>query len=273
MAGMGTLYVVATPIGHLKDVTLRALEVLGTVDFILCEDTRVTSKLTRHYDIRKPLESFFAGNEERRVGPVLARLEAGESAALVTDAGTPGVSDPGYLLVRACRERSVPVVPVPGVSAMAAALSVSGLPAQRVLFLGFPPRRAGERRRLLESLAGDPSTLVFYEAPHRIRAFLHDALGCLPGRECVAAREITKRFETVGPVTDPAAVPERGEFVVLFGPPARGEVVLPEEDVPERFAALVGEGLAEKEAMRRVARERGVPRREIYGLIKGGKRS
>ncbi len=268
---MGTLYVVATPIGHLKDVTLRSLEVLGAVDFIVCEGTRVTGKLTRHYDIRKPLESFFAGNEERKVESVVARLEAGGTAALVTDAGTPGVSDPGYLLVRACRERGIAVVPVPGVSAMAAALSVSGLPAQRVLFLGFPPRRSGERRRLLDSLAGDPSTLVFYEAPHRIRAFLQDALACLPGRECVAARELTKRFETVGPVTDPEEVPERGEFVVLFSPPTGEGKAHPEEDVPGRFAARVGEGLDEKEAMRRVARERGVSRREIYGVIKGGK--
>lgn len=267
---MGTLYMVATPIGHLRDITLRALDTLQEVDLILCEDTRVTRTLTSRHGIQKPLQSFFAGNEERRLGPVLERLRAGESVALVTDAGTPGVSDPGYLLVRACREEGIPVVPIPGASALASALSVSGLPSQRVLFLGFPPRKAGERARFLASLAEDPATLVFYEAPHRIRAFLREAFTALPGRECVAARELTKKFESIGPVADPESVPERGEFVVLFGPPVRPERAAgTPEDAAERVKALVGSGVEEKEALRQAAREMGVPRREVYAIVKG----
>lgn len=269
---MGTLYMVATPIGHLGDITLRALETLKSVDLILCEDTRVTRTLTARYGIQKPLKSFFAGNEERRLGPVLERLKGSESVALVTDAGTPGVSDPGYLLVRACREAGVPVVPIPGPSALAAALSVSGLPAQRVLFLGFPPRRTQERARFLSGIAADPSTLVFYEAPHRVRPFLNAALAILAGRECVVGRELTKRFEWVGPVSDPEQVPERGEFVILFGPPpARAAVPLSAEEAAVRVSGLVDEGLEEKEALRKVAREMGVPRREVYAIVKGHK--
>lgn len=270
---MGILYVVATPIGHLKDITLRALDVLKGVDLILCEDTRVTAKLTRHFGIDRPLESFFAGNEARRLPEILSHLEQGRDVALVSDAGTPGISDPGYLLVRACREREIPVVPVPGPSALAAALSTSGLPSSRVLFLGFPPRKAQERRRFLEDLAVDPSTLVFYEAPHRVRAFLRAAMEALPGRECVVARELTKRFETIGPVTDPESVPERGELVVLFGPPAREARSTPPGEPPaDRVASLVAQGVAVAEAMRQVARERGVSRRDIYAIVKGKRR-
>ena len=273
---MGTLFVVATPIGHLKDLTLRALEVLRGVDRIVCEDTRVTRRLTATYGIQKPLESFFAGNEEHRVGAVVARLKGGEDVALVTDAGTPAISDPGYLLVRACRDEGIPVVPVPGPSAMAAALSVSGLPSDRVLFLGFPPRRKGERRRLLQSLAGEPSTLVFYESPRRVRAFLAEAFELLTGRECVACRELTKAFETVQPVRSPEEVEERGEFVLLFAPPRKrpaDDAVTARAPLEERYEELVTQGIAPKEAMRRLARERGISRREVYADIKGkGKR-
>jgi 16S rRNA (cytidine1402-2'-O)-methyltransferase len=268
----GTLFVVGTPIGHLKDMTLRALEVLQSVDRIVCEDTRVTRKLTSKYGIQKPLESFFAGNEEHRVGAVVARLKGGEDVALVSDAGTPAISDPGYLLVRACREEGVPVVAVPGPSALAAALSVSGLPSDRVLFLGFPPRRKGERRRLLESLAADPSTLVFYESPRRVRTFLHEALSLLPGRECVACRELTKAFETVTPVRSPQEVEERGELVILFAPPekrALPEASDREDSLESRYAQLLAEGVHPKEAMRRLARERGRSRRDVYRDIKG----
>lgn len=269
---MGTLYMVATPIGHLEDITLRALETLKAVDLILCEDTRVTRTLTARYDIHKPLKSYFAGNEDRRLGPILERLKGGESMALVTDAGTPGISDPGYLLVRACREAGIPVVPIPGPSALAAALSVSGLPSQRVLFLGFPPRRAQERSRFLSSLGADPSTLVFYEAPHRVKPFLREALEVFDGRECVVGRELTKRFEWIGTVSDPEQIPERGEFVILFGPPpARAAIAYSPEEAASRVGQLVEEGIEEKEALRRVAREMGVPRRNVYAIVKGNR--
>ncbi len=266
---MGTLYVVATPIGNLSDITLRALEVLKAVDRVYCEDTRHTRKLLTHFGISKPMTSYFTGNEGGRTGEVLSRLEGGESIALVSDAGTPGISDPGYLLVRACRERGIPVVPVPGPSALAAALSVAGIPADRVLFLGFPPRRKGERERLLGTLASDPSTLVFYEAPHRVRAFLREAAALLPGRECVVARELTKRFESVAPASSPEDVPEKGEFALLFGPPAPTRRAGPDEPgLSEEVEALVAAGHREKEAIREAARRRGMSRREAYSLLK-----
>jgi 16S rRNA (cytidine1402-2'-O)-methyltransferase len=174
------------------------------------------------------------------------------------------------LLVRACREEGIPVVPVPGPSALATALSVSGLPSQRVLFLGFPPRKARERKHFLESLAQDPATLVFYEAPHRIRTFLREAFEALPGRECVIGRELTKKFESIGPVVNPDQVPERGEFVVMFGPaPQRAAEPLAPEDAAARVKALVESGIEEKEALRQAAREMGVPRREVYAIVKG----
>lgn len=260
---------VATPIGNLKDITLRALEVLAAVDCVLCEDTRVTRKLLAHFGITKPLKSYFAGNEERRTDEAIGLLKSGQSVALVTDAGTPCISDPGYLLVRACRESGVPVVPVPGASALAAALSVSGLPSSRVLFLGFPPRRKGERDSLLKSLAGDPSTLVFYEAPHRIRTFLRESREALAGRECTVAREVTKHFEEVVRAGDPQEVPERGEFVVIFGPPPVREArPMTPGELEARVRDLVSAGLGEKEALKEAAREGGMTRREIYRMLK-----
>jgi 16S rRNA (cytidine1402-2'-O)-methyltransferase len=268
-AGSGTLYVVATPIGNLQDITLRALDVLKAVDVVFCEDTRVTRKLLRHFGVDKPTWSCFVGNEAARTSQALDELTGGRSLALVTDAGTPGLSDPGYLLVRACRDKGLRVVTVPGPSALAAAISASGLPAQRVLFLGFAPRKKGERARLLQSLASEPSTLVFYEAPHRIRAFLHEAFASLPGRACVAGREMTKLFEEFIEIAEPAAAPELGEYVVMFGPPAEApRPAVDEASLPERLRSLVSTGLDEKEAMRRLARENGMPRREVYRILK-----
>jgi 16S rRNA (cytidine1402-2'-O)-methyltransferase len=241
--------VVGTPIGNLKDLTFRALEALRDSDLVLCEDTRVTRKLLEHYGLRKPLKSFFVGNETARMEEALEALRSGSRVALVTDAGTPGISDPGYLLVRACRE--------------------NGLPAQRVLFLGFPPRKSGERKKLLEELSRDPSTLVFYEAPHRIHAFLREASTALQGRECIACREMTKIYEEFSAVTDPESVKERGEFVVLFGPPKdKAGAAVSLDGVQADVEALVASGVEEKEALRRVARAKGVSRREIYGILK-----
>lgn len=264
----GTLCIVGTPIGNLKDITLRALEVLRDSDLVLCEDTRVTRRLLEHYGLHKPLKSFFVGNETARTEESLETLRSGARVALVTDAGTPGLSDPGYLLVRACREKGIPVVPVPGPSALATALSASGLPAQRVLFLGFPPRKSGERKRFLESLSGDPATLVFYESPHRVRAFLREACAALQGRECIACREMTKIYEEFATVADPEEVNERGEFVVLFGPPKEKAHAASMESAQADVEALVASGVEEKEALRRVARAKGVSRREIYAILK-----
>lgn len=265
----GTLFVVSTPIGNMKDITFRAVETLEKADLILCEDTRVTSKLLHRYDISTPLESFFAGNERKRADRACERLLDGKTVALVTDAGTPCISDPGYLLVRKCRKEGIPVVPIPGASALAASLSVSGLPCTRVLFLGFPPRRPTDRRRFLKGLQDDPSTLVFYEAPHRIKAFLESALEILDGRECVVCRELTKRFESVMSPGGVEEVPERGEFVVLFGPPAekKKRPVAPEE-ARRLVAELTASGAEEKDALKAVAVRSGLTRREIYRMVK-----
>ncbi len=267
----GTLYVVATPVGNLGDITLRALEILGSVDSVVCEDTRHTRKLLARHGIHAKLESHFAGNEERRIPLLIASLAEGRKLALASDAGTPAISDPGYLLVRACREAGIPVVPVPGPSAMTAALSVSGLPSSSVRFLGFPPRKASARQSLLESLAIDPSTLVFYEAPRRVRAFLAQARPMLEGRELFVAREMTKVFETFYVDPLPETLPEKGEYVIVFGPPRalEGAAKMPPEDLPKRVEALVLSGVSEKEALRRAAREAGVSRREAYSAVKG----
>jgi 16S rRNA (cytidine1402-2'-O)-methyltransferase len=266
----GTLFVVATPIGNLQDITSRALETLAVVDLVVCEDTRVARRLLSHFGLKKPTLSNFTGNEERRVTTVLESLAEGRSVALTTDAGTPGVSDPGYLLVRACQDAGFPVVGVPGASALAAALSVCGLPTNRVLFLGFPPRKTGERRTLLESLAQDPSTLVFYESPRRVRTFLAELQERLPDRPVVALRELTKVFESTYPNPKPEDLPERGEYVLVAGPasvPSHGGGEVP-GDAAARIALLVGHGLTEKDAMKEVARQSGVSRRDVYQKVK-----
>lgn len=265
----GTLFVVATPIGNLGDITLRALDTLRGADVVACEDTRLARRLLSHFGIQKPTFSNFAGNEERRVAQLLETLREGRSVALTTDAGSPGVSDPGYILVRACREAGIPVVAIPGPSALSAALSICGLPASRVLFLGFPPRRAGERRTLLESLAGDPATLVFYESPRRVRGLVSEMREHLGNRPFVALRELTKAFERTYWNPLPEDLPERGEYVLVAGPPAReARGGAPPEDAAARVADLVSRGVPEKDALRSVARASGVSRRAIYQIVK-----
>ena len=191
------LYLVATPIGNLGDITLRALEVLREVDLIASEDTRKTSILLHHYDIHKPQKSYHAFNEKKVVPTLLARLQAGESIAVVTSAGTPVISDPGYSLVRAAIENDIPVTAIPGPSAVVMALSLSGLPAHSFTYLGFPPRKSGARQRFIEEEATSPHTLIFYESPYRLLAFLRDALEVLGDREAVVANDLTKKFETI----------------------------------------------------------------------------
>jgi len=221
----GTLFVVATPIGNLEDVTLRALRVLRTVAVIAAEDTRHTAKLLAHHAVQTPTVSFHEHNTRSRVPQLLARLERGEDIALVTDAGTPGISDPGFLLVKQAREAGIPVVPVPGPSAVAAALSAAGVPADRFVFDGFLPVKPGRRIHRLEALRDLEMTVVCYESPHRILGAL-DAIALVFGeREIVVAREMTKQFEEI--VRGPAAVlrerfaagTARGEFTVIIPPP------------------------------------------------------
>lgn len=223
-----TLYVVATPIGNLRDITLRALDVLGQVDVVAAEDTRVTGGLLAHHGIRVQLVSLNEHNEKRRAAEVIALLSKGKRVALVTDAGTPAISDPGALLVRAVSDAGFAVVPVPGPSAVVAALSASGLAAAHWMFCGFLPATTAARRAALDAVAAVPASLVFYEAPHRVLATLTamaDALGAT--RDVVIARELTKRFETIHRCalgaaaawigTDPDRV--RGEFVLIVSAP------------------------------------------------------
>jgi len=216
------LYLVATPIGNLGDITLRALEVLRAVDLIASEDTRKTSILLHHYDIHKPQKSYHAFNEEKAVPMLLEKLLAGDSIAVVTSAGTPAISDPGYSLVRAAIDNDIPVTAIPGAAAVVLAVTLSGLPAHSFTYKGFPPRKSGQRQRFLAEDADSPHTLVFYESPHRIQAFLKDALLVLGDRSAAVANDLTKKFEAVyrGCLTDIIDIldknPPRGEYTVVI---------------------------------------------------------
>src|ERR1700730_5556926 len=193
--GTGCLYLVATPIGNLEDITVRAIRILKEADLIACEDTRQTQKLLHHYGIRKEMVSYHEHNELTRSPELVIELEQGAQIALVSDAGTPGISDPGHRLVTLCLRHHIPVVPIPGPSAFVAALAASGLPTEEFLFVGFLPSRAGARRKALDALKAEPRLIVLYEAPHRLVETLADAAEILGARPAVVAREITKIHE------------------------------------------------------------------------------
>ena len=221
----GILYVVSTPIGNLDDITLRALSVLKEADVIACEDTRRTLKLLSHFEISKRLVSYHEHNELMRAPEIVIDLEQGAKVALVTDAGTPAISDPGHRLVSLCLRHGIKVVPIPGASAFVAALSASGLPTEEFTFAGFLPSRQSERRKALRKLAAEPRTLALYEAPHRLLDTLEDALEIFGNRPAVMAREITKAFEEFsrGHIEDLVRAartkPPRGEITLLIAPP------------------------------------------------------
>lgn len=268
------LWLVATPIGNLGDISLRARQVLAEADLILCEDTRVTGVLLRHLGIARPLRSYHEHNAAHVRPELLRRLAAGERIALVSDAGTPGIADPGFKLVREAVARGIPVRTVPGPSAVIAALSVSGLPTDRFLFEGFLPAKAAARRRRLAQIADLDATLIVFEAPHRIAATLADMAEILGDREAALARELTKLHEQVvhGRLTQlqrrlGTEIPERGEFVVVVGPPH--EPWLPtaaqEEEAVALLRSLLGE-MSLKEAVARAALRLGLPKRQLYAL-------
>ena len=276
--GQGCLYLIATPIGNLEDISLRALRLLKEVDAIACEDTRETRKLLSHYDIHTRLESYHEHNELTRSPELVIVLEQGARIALVSDAGTPVVSDPGHRLVTLCLRHGIPVVPVPGPSALVAALAASGMPTEQFLFSGFLPSRPSERRKSLRALTAIPASLVFYEAPHRILEMLVDALGILGNRQCVVAREVTKLHEEFrrGRIVELLAgfreAPPRGEITVIIGPaddesnlPASGESAGGEMGLAARVDELMAkEHLDRKAALKMAARERGLSKREAY---------
>ena len=265
----GRLYVVATPIGNLEDITYRAVRVLGEADLIACEDTRQTRKLLDHYSIRKPTISYHEHNEAERSVELAERLRHGENIALVSDAGVPLISDPGYRLVRAALESGIEVQPVPGPSAVLAALSASGLPTDSFHFGGFLPARAGPRARVLEELAGEAATLIFYEAPHRILDSLEAIEQVLGPRPVAIARELTKIHEefvrgTAGEVR--AALAARGalkgEITLLIGKAAAPQAA--PTSIEDAVAGLQRAGTPRMDAIKQVARQRGISKREVY---------
>ncbi|MBI1976253.1 MAG: 16S rRNA (cytidine(1402)-2'-O)-methyltransferase [Candidatus Omnitrophica bacterium] len=217
----GTLFVIATPIGNLKDITLRALETLKQVDLIACEDTRHTQKLLSHYQIQRPLTSLFEHNERLKVPALVRQLQEGKTVGLVSDAGTPGISDPGFVLIREAIQNEIPVVPIPGPSAIITALIVSGMPTDRFCFEGFLPQKSAAMRRKLEELKNEPRTLIFYESPHRVLKTLQAMLELWGDIPIVCARELTKLHEEIlrkpisQQITHLQKNTPRGEFVLV----------------------------------------------------------
>ena len=273
----GTLYLVPTPIGNLGDISRRCAETLEAVDFIAAEDTRVTLKLLNHLGLKKPLLSYYRHNTGAGGQAVLDRLLAGEDGALVTDAGTPAVSDPGEELVAQCAERDIPVVAIPGPCALVTALAVSGLPTGRFTFEGFLAMNKKNRRAHLAELAGERRTMLFYEAPHKLRATLEDLAEAFgPDRRISLCRELTKLHEEVRRTTLGAAAawygenPPRGEFVlVVEGAPEAAEAEPAPQDALERVAALREQGLSLRDAVRQAAKETGLSKNELYDRAVG----
>ncbi|MHB1674349.1 MAG: 16S rRNA (cytidine(1402)-2'-O)-methyltransferase [Acidobacteriaceae bacterium] len=270
------LYIVATPIGNLEDITLRALRVLRSVDRIACEDTRQTQKLLSHFGIAVPTVSCHAHNERQRAQELITELKSGACIALVSDAGMPGISDPGAYLVAQAVAAGVPVIPIPGASAVVSALAASGLDTTSFLFAGFPPPRTGERRSFFETLRGERATLIFYEAPHRVLESLRDAVQIFGAeRRAVLAREITKIHEeflrgTLRELEISCASRDmlRGEMTLLVAGANPAEFAAagapPESDLRDAMAVYLGQGLDEQAALKRVARDRGVSKSEVY---------
>src|SRR6202008_4231546 len=273
-AQLGCLYLVATPIGNLEDITLRALRILKEVDQIACEDTRHTLKLLNHYNIERPLVSYHEHNELTRAPELAVSMEQGAQIALVSDAGVPLVSDPGFRLVTLCLRHHIPVVPIPGPSALLAALSASGLPNEEFLFAGFLPARSGDRRRALERLRIEDRTIIFYEAPHRIEETLIDAHEILGDRPACLAREVTKIHEEFrrGSLAELAASladkPARGEITLLIGPLAaeeRSSLRDTSQSLADRVEELIRQArMDRKEALKLAAKERGMTKRAAY---------
>lgn len=272
----GKLYLCPTPIGNLGDITVRTLEVLKSVDLIAAEDTRNTLKLLNHFEISVPLTSYYEHNKAQKGGVLISRLLAGENVALVSDAGMPAISDPGEDLVKLCIEEGIDIVPLPGASALICALVASGLPTGRFAFEGFLTTNKKNRKEHLEAVKNDTRTLIFYEAPHKLKTTLRDMLEAFGDREIVLARELTKKFEEFFRTTLSGAIAKyeeeapRGEFVLILRGAdaekleneARDAQPLPEELVKK----YIDEGLHGKEIAKRVSEELKLPKREMYEL-------
>lgn len=276
----GTLFVVATPIGNLEDLTLRARRILGEVDLVAAEDTRHTRKLLRHFNLATPTTSLYAQNERQKTPALVARLLAGRDIALVSDAGNPGLSDPGSHLVAAAHEAGLRVVPVPGPSALLAALSASGFDASRFRFEGFPPRKPAERRAWCHQLADYDDVIVFFEAPHRITETLTDLANIMGERPITIARETTKTHEQV--VKHPNIISAlnlnrvRGEFTVVVGPATREGRTVPKALDPAAVYRMFCEmtkttALSRRQVVKKVAEQLGLSTRQVYQHIENAK--
>ena len=271
----GTLYAVATPIGHLEDITRRALEILRQVDLVVAEDTRRTRKLLAHYDIPARLESYHGDSGPRKAAQILRTLQAGKDVALLSDSGTPAVSDPGAELVALCHENGIRVVPIPGASAVTAVFSVAGISAAGFIFAGYPPRQTGERRRFLESIADQPQPVIFYESPQRVAATLRILAEICPERRVVVGRELTKMHEElrVGTVEEVAAYfsegEPRGEFTVVLevAADAAKQPSVNEDDLRQAVQLILEAGVSARDAAQTVALLTNLGRNEAYDLI------
>ena len=269
----GTLYIVGTPIGNLEDITFRAVRILQTVDLIAAEDTRHTGKLLHHFQIKTPQISYHDHNRTTRTPELLHRLQQGISIALVTDAGMPGISDPGYDLVKVCADAGIRVIPIPGASAAITALSASGLPTDRFSFEGFLPTKEKDRRTQLEGLRSDPRTLIFYEAPHRVQKTLQDMATVLgPDRNITLARELTKLHEefwrgTIGDALVHYGDREpQGEFTLILSGAPLTATPPSEEMLKAELHSLLQQGISRSEASRLLAQQTALPKRQIYQL-------
>lgn len=269
----GTLYIVATPIGNLDDITFRALKVLGSVDLVAAEDTRHTGKLLAHFSISKPLFSFHDHNERDRIDLLLDRLKKGQQVALVSDAGTPSVSDPGFRLVREAAHQGVTIVPVPGVSAAMTALCASGLPTDAFVFVGFPPRKPGRRREFLAELKDEKKTLIFYESPHRILTLIRELSDIMGNREAVLGRELTKLHEEflrgcLTELADDLAQRERirGECTLIVA--GSGDAAPPAEDLTDVIRRRLALGdLSPSALAKALSCEYPLKKQDIYDMI------
>jgi 16S rRNA (cytidine1402-2'-O)-methyltransferase len=268
----GILYVVATPIGNLEDMTYRGVRILKEVDLIACEDTRHTRRLLDHYGIEKPAISYHEHNEAVRTADLISRLETGVNIALVSDAGTPLISDPGYRIVSAATAAGIPVLAIPGPSAILTALTASGLPTDSFFYGGFLPAKQGQRRKALASAAGLGCTAVFYEAPHRIFESLGDIAGLMPARAIVVAREMTKLHEEYLRGTAAEILQQlgerpsvKGEITIVIGKAAGNEA--DDRSTRELLEHFLGTGLSRMDAIKEIARSRGVSKREVYAEL------
>ncbi len=266
------LYIIATPIGNLRDITLRAIDTLRDCDVVLCEDTRVTRTLLQAHDVRTPMVSYHDHSDETKRGQILARLREGQAVALVSDAGMPLISDPGYKLVRACIAEGIYVTSLPGANAPLAALQLSGLPSDRFCFLGFLPAKSGARRKALEPWKEVGATLIFFESPQRLASMLADLDAVLPGRYVAVVREITKMFEEARRASAAALIAHyneagapRGEVVVVVGPPPEKIKKAGDNHHEERLRSLLAD-MKTKDAADTLAKETGLSRKEAYAL-------